>query len=188
MLKGAKGRVPARPCPVLRGFHKTHYTGPGISGFFQVEVVCWLIMLKPALVLTVACIALWASETRVRMSDLPEAVQQTVKEQTRNATIKGFSKEVEKGKTYFEAETTLHGRSRDILIDSRGVLVEVEEQVALDTLPDAARKTLETRAGSGRIVKVEAVTRGPAVSYEAVILRNGKKSEVAVDANGAITK
>lgn len=132
--------------------------------------------------------ALWSAETRVQLSDLPESVRQTVKEQTKDATITGFNKEVENGKTYYEAETMLHGRSRDILIDSRGVLVEVEEQVALDTLPDAARKTFEMRAGSGRIVKVESVTRGPVVSYEAVVLRNGKKSEIAVDANGAIRK
>lgn len=143
---------------------------------------------KAALVLTFVPIMLPASETRVRMNELPDAVRKTVEEQIQNSSVKGFRKEIQNGKTYYEAETTLKGRSRDILIDSGGAVVEVEEQVSLDRIPNAARKALEVRASSGKILKVEAVTRGSMVSYEAVISRNGKKSEVAVDADGVIRK
>jgi len=145
-------------------------------------------MRKTGTALFVAFAALMASETRVQMSELPEAVQKTVKQQTQGARIKGFSKEVENGKTYYEAETTVNGRSRDILIDSSGEVVEVEEQADLERIPAAARETLEKRAGQGKIVRVESVTRASKVSYEAVILRNGKRSEVAVEADGTVQK
>jgi hypothetical protein len=46
-----------------------------------------------------------AEEKRIRREDLPPAVEKTVAEQSQRATIKGFSKEVEHGKTYYEAET-----------------------------------------------------------------------------------
>lgn len=40
-----------------------------------------------------------AAEKKLGIQDLPPAVQQTVKQQTRNATLVGLAKEVENGKT-----------------------------------------------------------------------------------------
>jgi uncharacterized membrane protein YkoI len=136
--------------------------------------------------ITVAAAALLASETKVQMKDLPEAVQKTVKELTQTAKLKGLAKEVEDGKTFYEAETTVNGKSRDVLIDPAGAVVEVEEAVALDSIPEAARNALQARAGSGKILSVESVTKGPVVSYEAVIRTGGKKSEVGVNADGTL--
>jgi Flp pilus assembly protein TadB len=42
------------------------------------------------------------SERRVKMKDLPQAVQKTVREQSHGATVKDFSKETEHGQTYYE--------------------------------------------------------------------------------------
>ena len=136
----------------------------------------------------VAALSLLASDTRVQMKDLPEAVQKTVQEQTKTAKLRGLSKEVENGKTYYEAETTVNGKSRDILIDTTGAIVEVEEAASLESIPDAAQKAFKTAAGSGKILKVETVTKGSVVSYEAVVQKGGKKSEVAVNADGSIRK
>ena len=142
-------------------------------------------MITKLVVSALGAVALFASETRVQMKDLPEAVQKTVKEQTKTAKLRGLAKEIEDGKTFYEAETTVNGKSRDILIDTTGAVVEVEEPVSLDSIPEAARKTIQAKAGSGKILKVESVTKGSIVSYEAVIQKNGKKSEVAVNADGS---
>jgi len=141
-------------------------------------------LLKSATVLAFASVALFAAETRMKLKDLPEPVQKTVQEQTKTAKLRGVSKEIEKGKTLYEAETTVDGKSRDLLIDPTGAIVEVEEAVALESIPDAAQKALKTSAGAGKILKVESVTRGSVVSYEAVIQKGVKKSEVAVNADG----
>ena len=129
-----------------------------------------------------------AAEKKVKIQDLPAPVQKTVQEQTKNAELKGLSKEIEDGKTMYEAETIANGKSRDVLIDSTGAIVEVEEQATLDSIPAPAKAAIEKAAKNGKVLKVETVTKGSAVSYEAVVSKNGKKSEVAVEADGTIKK
>ncbi len=142
-----------------------------------------------AVVLGLVSVASIAQETRVQMKDLPPAVQKTVQEQTRTAKLRGLSKEVENGKTFYEAETTLNGKSRDVLMDATGAVVEVEEATTLAAIPEAARKAFQKQAGSaGKILSVETVTKGTVTDYEAVIQKGGKKSEVAVHADGSPAK
>jgi hypothetical protein len=131
-------------------------------------------------------LAAFAAETAVRMKDLPPAVQKTVTEQTKGARIKGMSKEVEKGKTMYEVETMVNGKSRDLLIDASGSLVSVEEPVAIDSIPAPAKAALEKLAAGGKIKGVESVTKGQTVTYEAIIVKGVKKSEVVVAADGSI--
>ena len=66
------------------------------------------------------------AETKVKMTDLPLAVQAAVKEQTKTATLVGLSKEKERGKTVYEVETKMNGKTRDLLIDATGAIVEIE--------------------------------------------------------------
>jgi hypothetical protein len=110
------------------------------------------------------------------------------KQERAGAKVLGYSKEAENGKTFYEAETRINGKSRDILIDVNGAVVEVEEAVGLASLPASVQKTFQTHAGSGKILSVESVTKGSTVSYEAVIQKNGKKSEIAVNADGTMKK
>jgi hypothetical protein len=139
-------------------------------------------------VASVSLAVAFAGETAVKMKDLPPAVQKAVEEQTKGAQIKGLSKEVEKGKTMYEAETTLNGKSRDLLFDATGALISVEEVVAIDTIPAAAKVAIEKLAVGGKIKSVESVTKGQTVTYEAVIAKGLKKSEVVVAADGSIQK
>ena len=154
--------------------------------------------MRPQLFLPVLVVSmsLRASEARVQMKDLPDPVRKTVMEQTQRgrlaqfpgqpaASLHGLSKEVENGKTFYEAETTQDGKAVDILIDASGAIVEIERSISLDAIPEAARSALERRAGSDKVLSVESVTKGATTSYEAVIQRNGRRSEVAVNADGS---
>ena len=58
--------------------------------------------------------AAFAADTKVKLESLPPAVQAAVKQQTKNATLVGLSTEKEKGKTTYEVETTVNGKSRDL--------------------------------------------------------------------------
>ena len=129
-----------------------------------------------------------AAEKKLQMKDLPPAVQKAIEQQTKGAQIKGFAQEIEKGKTFYEAETVLNGKSRDMLFDGTGALVEVEEETTLDSIPASAKAALEKAATGGKIAKVERVTAGNNVKYEAAIAKGGKKSEVAVAADGSAVK
>ncbi len=133
--------------------------------------------------------AAMVADTKVKMEDLPPAVQKAVKEQTKSAALVGLSKEVEKGKTMYEVETKVNGKSRDLLLDSTGAVVEVEEEVDLSSVPAAAKAAIEKKAAGGTIKKVETVTKGSSVSYEAAIkTKAGKNIEVGVNADGSVHK
>ena len=80
---------------------------------------------------------------------------------------------------------TVNGHSKDILMDTGGVIVEIEEQIAMDTLPTDVQDALRAKAGKGKIVTVESITKhDKLVAYEAAILTKDKKSEVQVDPQG----
>ena len=133
-----------------------------------------------------AITATLVADTKVKMEDLPAAVQQAVKEQIKSATLVGFSKEIENGKTTYEAETKVNGKSRDIEFDSKGAVLTIEEEVDLATIPAAVRTAIEQKAAGGTIKKVESVTHGAAISYEAAIkTKAGKNIEIGVNADGS---
>jgi len=126
-----------------------------------------------------------AQERKIKRSDLPTAVEKTVAAQSSGASIQGFSEEREKGQTLYEAEMTVKGHSKDILMDADGVIVEVEEQVAMDELPNEVQDALRTNVRKGKIVTVESITKyDKLVAYEATILSNGERSEIQVDPHG----
>jgi hypothetical protein len=126
-----------------------------------------------------------AQEKKIKRSDLPPAVEKTVAAQSQGATIRGFSTEKENGQTLYEAEMTVNGHSKDISIAADGSIVEIEEQVALDSLSPEVKAGLEAKAGKGKILKVESLTKkDKLVAYEAKVDTNGKKSEVQVGPDG----
>jgi hypothetical protein len=126
-----------------------------------------------------------AQEKKIKRSDLPPAVEKTVAAQSAGATIRGFSTEKEKGQTLYEAEMTVNGHSKDITMGADGSIVEVEEQVAFDSLSPEVKAGLQAKAGKGKILKVESLTKkDKLVAYEAQVETNGKKSEVQVGPDG----
>jgi hypothetical protein len=126
-----------------------------------------------------------AQERKIKRSDLPPAVEKTVAAQSAGASVKGFSKENENGQTYYEAEMIVNGHSKDILIDTSGAIVEVEEEVAMNTLPADVKAGLQAKAGEGKLGKVETITkRDKLVAYEAKVTKDGKTSEVQVGPDG----
>jgi hypothetical protein len=128
---------------------------------------------------------MYAQEKKIKRSDLPPAVEKTVATQSAGATIRGFSTEKEKGQTLYEVEMTVNGHSKDISMTADGSIVEIEEQVALDALSPEVKAGLQAKAGKGKILKVESLTKkDKLVAYEAQVDTNGKKSEVQVGPDG----
>ena len=67
----------------------------------------------------------------------PPAVLATADRETKGATVLGYASEVEAGKTQYEVETKINGHTRDLAIARDGSLIEVEEEVAMESLPPA---------------------------------------------------
>ncbi|HEV3038970.1 MAG TPA: hypothetical protein VHA33_14425 [Candidatus Angelobacter sp.] len=126
-----------------------------------------------------------AQEKKIKKADMPPAVQKAADEQSKGATVKGYSTEVEDGKTLYEVELAVNGHSKDVSMTPDGAVVEVEEEVALNSLPAEVQEGLKKKAGAGKITKVESLTKqGKLVAYEAQVRTNGKKSEVQVGPDG----
>ena len=125
-------------------------------------------------------------EKKITVSDLPAAVRQTADAQSKGATVRGYSRETEHGRVQYEVELMVAGKSRDVTIGADGTVLEVEQQVDIDSLPPAVRAALTKKAGAGKITKVESLTKGGTlVAYEAAILIGGKRSEVQVGPDGS---
>jgi hypothetical protein len=139
----------------------------------------------PIVFATVWLPAAVAQEKKIKRSNLPPAVEKTVAAESKGATIRGFAKETENGQINYEAQLMVDGHSKDIAMDASGAILEVEEQVTIDALPAAIKDGLQSKAGQGRLVKVESIVkRDKLVAYEAQIMKNGKRSEVQVGPDG----
>ena len=126
-----------------------------------------------------------AQERKLTRAQLPPAVEKTVAAESQGATIKGFATEMEKGKRLYEAELEINGHSKDISMDRNGNIVEVEEEVTMDSLSSPVQEALKATAGEGTIGKIESLTKdGKLVAYEAHVITGKKRSEIQVGPNG----
>src|SRR5260221_1411598 len=91
-----------------------------LNRFFQEYLMKRILIVALAL-----CSIALAQEKKIQRADLPPAVEKTVATQSAGATVRGFSQEKEKGQTYYEAEMTVSGHSKDVLLDVSGAVVEV---------------------------------------------------------------
>jgi len=126
-----------------------------------------------------------AQEKQLKRSDLPPAVQKAADAQSAGATVRGYSSDTEDGKVEYEVELTVHGHGRDVTIAPDGSVLVIEEEIALDSLPAVVREGLLQKAGSGKITKVESLTKnGTLVAYEGHVLTGTKRSEIQVGTDG----
>ena len=143
------------------------------------------ILIASVLTTLTLLVAAGAQEKKIQWSDLPPAVQKAMDEQSKGATVKGFSTEVEDGKKIYEVELTVNGHGKDISMDSQGHVLEIEEEVSLESLPSAVKEGLKKAAGKGTIRTVESLTKnGTLVAYEAQVKTGTKNSEIQVGPDG----
>jgi uncharacterized membrane protein YkoI len=122
------------------------------------------------------------ADQKTKISKLPAAVRTTVEAESKGATVKGISSEKENGKTVYELETLVNGRTRDLMIDSAGKVYVVEEQLDADKAPAPVKAAMEAK---GKILVLESVMKDGKTTYEGQVqTKAGKKVAVEVDSNG----
>jgi hypothetical protein len=126
-----------------------------------------------------------ATERKLAKTSLPPAVLKTAEEQSKGATVLGYSSEKEHGQVEYEVQLRLNGHSKDVTISPDGQVMEIEEEVKIEELPAQVKAGLLTQAKKGTISKVESLTKhGAIVAYEAQVVTAGKHSEVQVGPDG----
>jgi len=127
----------------------------------------------------------YAQERKLTRAQLPPAVEKTVAAESQGATIKKFTTEVEKGKRLYEAEFEINGHSKGISMDKNGNIVEVEEEVTMDSLPAVVQDALKKRAGAGTIGKIESLSKdGNVVAYLTHVKIGAKVEKFRLGPNG----
>lgn len=145
----------------------------------------WTTALLATLIATAAQMTAAQAETHVPCKTLPAAVLHQAKAEAGDATIRGCVKDNEDGKLTYEVETLKNGKSRDILFDDSGKVLEVEQEVAAGTLPAAVSEAIARAAHGAKVGKVESVTRGGVIaSYETTIVKKGRRQEIAFSPQG----
>jgi hypothetical protein len=124
----------------------------------------------------------------VDLKVLPPAVLAAFQKAYPKAVIKGASKEIEKGQTYYEIESVDGKMNRDLLYAADGKVVEVEEAVAHGALPAAVLKALDKAYPGYKIVKAEELRKDGQRFFELQLQVKDKKVDVTVDPSGKIVQ
>ena len=119
-------------------------------------------------------------ERTVAAAQVPAAVRSAVTRAYPAAHVSKWTSEVERGTTYYEAETVDGATHRDLLLKADGTITEVETQVTPAQLPAAVRTA--ATAGNARITKAEMVVEGRDTTYEMTI--RGRHGELKLRPNG----
>ncbi len=130
----------------------------------------------------------FAGEKKITKEDLPQAVLTAFEKAYPGATIKGLSKEVEKGTTVYEIESTDGKTHRDILYAADGAVMEIEEAIADGALPESVTAAAHKAFPKGKILKAEKLIRQALTEYELVIAVGKEKREVVFTPDGTIVK
>jgi uncharacterized membrane protein YkoI len=129
-----------------------------------------------------------AQERKLKEKDVPAAVISAFKSAYPNATIRGYAKETENGKVFYEIESTDGATIRDISYNSDGTVASLEETIQVTDLPADAQRLIQTKYPRATVKRAEKVTEGEKVEYE-VSARQGKKAiSLVFDNNGKLLK
>jgi hypothetical protein len=145
----------------------------------------------PPIALAVAIIgaaALHADDAAVmaKLAKIPPAAADALKKSAGTATIESLSIEKDGKVTVYLVTLAEAGKpAREVSVTADGKLNAEEETVPLEKVPEAARKAIEAHAKGAKIERVQRINRASSgVTYEALYVIKGKKSEIEFLENG----
>ncbi len=133
-------------------------------------------------------LSLNAQEKKITKKSVPAAVLASFAKAYPGAKVKGYAKEVENGKTYYEIESMNGKQSLDALYQADGTVAEVEEGVAPADLSKQVTDAVKATYAKGKITRAEKTTRGQETTYELRVASGKKTVGLTVDATGKIVK
>jgi hypothetical protein len=133
-----------------------------------------------------------ADEEKVPLDKVPKAVLDAAKKRFPKAEMVGASKETENGKTVYEVELKLAGKTIDVTLTPEGVITLIEKQIDAKELPKAVTEALEKKYPKATYKIIEAVYavkdgKDKLDFYEILLVTAAKKKiEVQVLPDGKI--
>lgn len=141
------------------------------------------------LVATLFCCSLsTAQEKKIGKKDVPSPVLSSFAKSYPQAKVRGYAREIENGKTYYEVESMNGKWTLDVLYLADGTLAEEEAGLAPGELPAPVMDAVKTKYPKGKIQRAERTTRGEEKSYELTVTSAKSRVTLVIDANGKILK
>ena len=100
------------------------------------------------------------------------------------ATIKGCAKEVEEGETVYEIGSMEGETGRDVLFHADGMVIVVEETIAVGNVPDPVQQAVHKMYPDGAITLAEKIMRDATVLYEFRVKDHDTLEEIVFDNSG----
>ncbi len=136
-----------------------------------------------AAVLGVGTLSLWAAG--LKLEQLPQKAQDTIKKLAGNNRIGGIEAEKEGGVQVFEAGWMVDGREQEVEVTADGILLEMEESVDVKDVPEAVKTAAQKELAGAPSIHYEKHTY---VIYEVEGKVNGKGKEVVISPTGKVHK
>ncbi len=138
-------------------------------------------IVKPIGLIIMLCTFIFAAETKIDKSQVPQAVLSAFQREYPKAEITGLMKETKNGTTYYEIESKEGNKERTIIYTSDGTVYEKEEIIPESELPAAVSDSIKTHYSGKMVKKVEMVTKKGKKQYE-IFFEDG--TEAALRENG----
>jgi hypothetical protein len=122
------------------------------------------------------------SRIEVGLKETPAAVRQAIQAQLRGWKLGDIDKTIEEGEVTYEVTAKKGRASREFTIDPNGKLLS--ETVELAEVPEAARKIIQGKVGSGKIARIERSYDEGKVSFDVESKKDGKPFDFSVVADG----
>ncbi len=120
----------------------------------------------------------------IAITDAPMAVQQALQAQIGTADLEKVIKNVDEGKVSYQADMSVDGRPRTVIMDEEGKLIYEQEGVALVETPQPVQKTVQLKLGATQPSSITKTLEDGAVSYEVEWTKDGKAQSVTLDDKG----
>lgn len=127
-----------------------------------------------------------AKEKAVKKSDVPAPVIAAFEKAYPKATAKTYARDDDNGKVCYEIESVEGSTPRDILFSADGAVLEAEEGLRPNEVPDVVVHAVMARYPMGVIERAEKLTKSETTTFELVVRLGKSRVEVKADPNGTI--
>ena len=127
-----------------------------------------------------------AQERKITEKEVPAAVIKAFITTYPTATIKGFAREKENGKIFYEIESRDGETGRDVLYNPDGSVAEIEETIAASDLPAVVQATIRSKYPGAVVMKAEKTIQGEKIGYEVIVKQGKRRISLEFDADGAL--
>ncbi len=128
----------------------------------------------------------FAKDQKLSRAQVPAAVVSAVETKYASAKQLGWSKEVENGKTGYEAKLD---NGLEVTVSPQGKILSEESVIAFEQLPEPVRQGFAaSKYGKWKVRKAEKIVEGEKTSYEIAAHAGKAGAEVLFDAAGKMVK